>query len=413
MSKKMIVIFVILSIIASALNYLMYPILSRILSPNEYINITVSLSLFTQITAFLSSITAITIGLSKNERDNQKNEKIEQLQTVLSRMFFALAIIFLVLSPIIMGSIRTPILFAIPIALMMLFTVPISIISGYLNGKKLMIQLGILGLLSAVIQFTIGFIVAFVCRNGLLTMLSMAIAQLITIAIASIVFSNNQLPKIYKSLKAPIKLDNSTKKLISYTTLASIAVLAISLIQIIDLFVMQVIPKADIKFYTDIYVISRVVFFAGMIFVWPFLGEINMDNHRLNYRPFFKLIGYFSLISLSAIFAIFFFGKELAEFLFGANYNIDLIRSVSALSILYKYFLLIIISIVLYFVVLRSNKAIWLSLTTSMLVGIYYMTLNKNLDMPGVLLLLDSVACIVALAGILLLLSTPIDKSKW
>lgn len=414
MIKKNVFIFVALSIAASGLNYIVYPLFGRILAPTEYINITISLSLITQMSTFLSSIIAITIGLSKSNNDKRANEKIELLQAFLFKLFIILAMIFLAISPIIMSKLHTPVLFAVPISLMMIFSIPIQVISGYLNGKNQMIKLGIAILISASSQFIIGLATSILSHNGLLTMLSMIIAQVITLVLIYSIFSKDQLPEVVKSLKTPINTirNKNINSLLIYTVVASLAIMAISIIQIVDLLIFQSLNNTDIKFYTDIYVISRVVFFAGMIFIWPFLGEISLDHHRFNRMPFIKVLGYFTVIALAAMIALFFFGDQLTTMLFGTNYDIHSIRIVGILAVLYKYFLLVITAAVLYFVVIRSYMAIWLSIATSGTILIFSRFIGKNVDMLAILIGLNIIASIMAIISIALLLHIPIRKTN-
>lgn len=412
MINKNILTFIVLSVIASALNYFLYPILSRILGSGEYVDITVSLSLFTQISTFLSSIIAITIGLSKDETDKNNHNTIEQLQAFLFKIFLIFSAAFLLFSTMIMNSLRTPILFAIPITLMMLLSIPISIISGYLNGKNLMISLGLMTLLSATNQFIFGLSTALMSRNGLATMFSMSLAQILTIALVYKLFSKKKLPKISQSLRTGVaaKMNGHLRSILTYTALASVAVVAISLVQVADLFIIKSLPHAGIKFYTDIYVISRIVFFAGMIFIWPFLGEIDINNLRLNRRPFLKLISYFTAITLIAILAMIMFGNTLTNILFGVNYDINSLRIVAVLSLLYKFFMLIITAVVLYFVVLRRYSALWLSFMASGIVVAYSWLVIVNQDMVTILLTLNALAGIMAILSIINLFHMRSDK---
>lgn len=410
MIKKSILLFVILSVIASGLNYIVYPLFSRILAPEEYVNITISLSLFTQVSAFLSSILAITIGLSKSEHADNANAKINQLQAFLFKFFLVLAVIFLALSPIIMERVNTPPLFAIPISLMMLLSIPLLVISGYLNGKNQMVKLGLVTVISASSQFTVGLIAAAVSHNGLITMLSMALAQIITLILIYTIFSKDHLPGIRASLQSTSS-PKHIRPLVIYAAATSIAIMAISLVQIADLFVIQQLQTADMKFYADIYVVSRVVFFGGMIFIWPFLGEISIDHHHVNRKPFIKVVSYFTVITLTAIVALYFFGTELAHLLFGANYDLQLIREIGILSVIYKFLLLIITAVVLYFVVLRNYTAVWFSALVSGVVILFMELIHKSLSISAVLGWLTLIAGGLTLMAVALLLMMPIRKS--
>jgi O-antigen/teichoic acid export membrane protein len=385
-----------------------------VLAPAEYVNITVALSLFTQISAFLSSILAITIGLSKDEHSEHANEKLGLLQTFLFKLFLVLAVIFFMFSPIIMARLNTPLLFAVPIAFMMLFSVPIVVISGYLNGKNQMTKLGLVTLISASSQFVTGLTTALLSHSGLITMLSMIAAQIVTLVIIYSVFSKDHLPGIINPLRTPIGAlrDKKMGALITYAAVTSIAIMAISLVQIADLFIMQNLAYTDVKFYTNIYVISRIVFFAGMIFVWPFLGEISVDHHHFNRKPFAKVIGYFSVITLAAIAFLCLFGDKLTHILFGVDYDLGLIREIGALAILYRFLLLVITSVVLYFVVLRSYMAILISAIVSGIVLVFFETVGRGSDMLNVLIWLNIIAGFLSVFSVILLLHRPIRKQS-
>jgi hypothetical protein len=312
-----------------------------------------------------------------------------------------------------MQKINTPAIFALPISLMMLVSIPIAVISGYLNGKGLMTKLGIVAVISASLQFLCGAIIGLATKNGLIVMLFMTLAQIITIAIIYKLFTNDNLPQINKILKAPVdKNQQYIKKLLSYTLFASIAIMLINLVQIADLLIIKSLHGNDIKFYTDIYVISRVVFFAGMIFTWPFLSEISIDSHYLNRKPFAKAVAYFSVISLGAILTLYLFGSSIASALFGADYGIDMIRTTGILSVLFKLFFLIITAVILYFVVLRSYIAIWLSVLITGSILLYSELVSNHTSINSVLTSLDWISGLVAALSICLLVFRPIRQNK-
>jgi len=395
-----------LSAIASAINYAAYPILSRILVDTEYIHITVSLSVLTQITTFLSSIVAITIGLSKDEKSKDRPNDVQLLQASLFRVFLIVTVVFLALSPIVMNSIKTPLLFAIPIAIMMIVSVPLAIMSGYLNGRGLMTKLGLLTVISAGLQLTIGASIAYATKSGLLALTGMALAQVIAITLVRIIFAKDNLPKLKVSLGKSTNVAGHPhiRHLLVYGLFASIAIMAMNIAQIADLLLIQTLKNTDIKLYTDIYILSRIVFFAGIIFIWPFLGELDIRAHALNRKPFFKLIGIFSAIVIATIIVITFFGTNITQLLFGENYSNEHLRTLGVLSILYKFFFLIITAATLYFIVFRNYVAVWLSLGICGLILLFSLFVDKAASNQSVLIILNVIAGVGALTGILLVL---------
>ena len=365
--KKALIIFILFSIIASGINYLAYPILGRLLPNSEYIDITISLSFLTQITTFLSSIIAITIGLTKDKKNDETNI-IEALQAILFRLFLGLALAMALLSPYIFNAIGIPILFLIPLVLIMLVSLPLTIVSGYLNGKGLLVKLGLVAVISASLQLTIGATVGYFSQSGFLTVLSMSIAQIIAICFIYYVFKREKLPSpfgIFTIKKESLAKHPELKRLVIYTALASLAIMAVSLSQVLDLVIINAQTPSGSKFYTDIYVVSRMVFFAGMIFVWPFLSEISLQSPRDNLKPVLKLLGFFTLITVSVVAILALLGAPLIYFLFGVWYEHGDVFVTGSLSVVYKFMLLVITAITLYFIVFRSKYAIFYALLAS------------------------------------------------
>ena len=376
--NKVLFIYIIFSIVASALNYFAYPLLGRILPSDEYVNITVSLSLLTQMSAFLSSIIAISISLSKESPTKKSDDGLlSTLQTKLLKILVVVGAIFSMLSPFIMPAIHTPILYALPILLMILISIPITTISGYFNGKKLLIKLGSVAVISALLQFVIGVLSALVFGNGLITLLCMGLAQVIAVIVLYAIYSHDRLPTIHNLLApTPAHLSSKINHLIKYTIIASFAIMAVNILQISDLLILQRFGTEEAKFYTDVYVISRIVFFAGMIFIWPFLGEISLEKLKTNTRPFVVLLSIFVLIMAVAILMLFFGGHIIMQIMFGESYQIDQLRAFMIPSIVFKIAFLIVTAVCLYFIVLRSYMAVFVATipTIGILVCLYAMS---------------------------------------
>ncbi|MEI6228471.1 MAG: hypothetical protein WCP11_00365 [Candidatus Saccharibacteria bacterium] len=305
-----------------------------------------------------------------------------------------------------MSHINTPVLFAIPISIMMMVSIPIAVVSGYLNGKGLMVKLGILTVISAGFQFAGGAIAAYTTHSGFLSLLTMSLAQTGAIFTIYLLFKKNKLPKILSVFKQS-ETHNERKymrSLLLYTFCASVAIMLMNLVQIADLLIIQSLNDTDVKFYTDIYVISRIVFFGGMIFIWPFLSEINIKDHQPNRKPFTKVALIFTAITICSIIGLLFFGSFITNLLFGTNYDIQSIQLIGVLSVLYKFFFLIITAATLYFVVLRNYAAIFISLITAGAIFSYAALIDKVTNTFGALISLNLIAGIAAAICVLLVL---------
>jgi O-antigen/teichoic acid export membrane protein len=403
--KKTTGIFILLSVVASAINYAAYPVLSRILPAAQYTDITVSLSILTQITTFLSSIVALTIGISKSYSHKEATLRIEKLQSLLFRLFVTLSVLFLIASPLLMPLIDTPAAYALPICIMMLGSIPITIISGYLNGKNLLIKLGLVAVVTASLQFSVGVITALSTMEGVWTMLLMGIAQAISIFILYKLFSREQLPSL-RTVLAKLHFSSSTmRKLALYTLFASISIMVVNLLQVADLLVIKELHGVDTKLYTDIYVVSRVVFFAGMIFIWPFLGQLQLDNHSHNVKILLRLVGIFCAISLLAIFALLIGGQMVASVLFNSYYPADVISLTGALSIVYKLLLLIITAASLYMIVMRRYRVTIVAIASTLALLMATRMIGSGASINSALTVLDIAMAIATLLSLLLVMS--------
>lgn len=400
--KKTAFIFIALSTLASAINYLAYPTLSRLLPNGQYVDITVSLSILTQISTFLSSLIAITIGLSKQPDEHNAKQTVNLLQAVLLRIFAAIALAFILAAPFLMPLINTPTGFAIPIGLMLLLSIPIAFVSGHLNGKGKLVPLGLVAVISASTQYIFATLSSLLFENGLLTLVSMSIAQIAAIIMIYAIFTKFGLPSLGTVIS---KIDVSAphiRKLILFTFLSSIAVMVINLLQVADLLILKELQSTDAKFYTDIYVISRAIFFAGLIFIWPFLGRVNIGNKFSNRKLILELIAIFAMISLLACIGLIFLGDLMVLLLFGVNYSSNEILNVGILSIVYKFFLLVITAISLYFIVLRSYVAVYIALTSvaAILLSMIFISADTSAELS--LTILSTAVGLVALGSLIL-----------
>ena len=383
-------IFIALNILAAAINYLLYPILSRILPSAEYVDITVSLSLFTQMSTFLSSVIAVSISLAKFDKESTAHRRIATLQAVILKVFLFLATGFLLASPFVMQWANTPAWFAVPITSMMLFSIPVTIISGYFNGKNLIIQLGFVTALSALLF-----------HNGFITMVSMSIAQIVTLATIHLVFRNSQLPKTSPKAVLDIKIRSpETYRLIRYTVASGVAVLAISLVQLLDLVTAQRLDEVNIKQYTDLYILGRVIFFAGMMLVWPFLGGINIKQLHANLKPLLKLTAFFVSLLIAMIGLLWVASEPLTQVMFGVAYTFDSVGTIVFLSMIYKVLLLILTVIILYFIVIRNASAVWLSVIVSASLFIASWVVPSSTSIAQLLLILNLIASVATVVGV-------------
>lgn len=347
-------------------------------------------------TTFLSSIIAITIGLARSE----KSHLLPGLQAKIISVFSIVSVIFLIGSPLIMESIKTPAIYALPIVLMILTSIPITVISGYLNSKGSLISLGVTSLIIASVQFLFGLTAALLFHSGLLVISAMVAAQICSLLLIRYIFRHKNIPKI-RTTRQEASHNAEIRKILIYTILASFAIMSINILQVFDLFIIQHIPSADIRMYTDIYVISRAVYFFGLIIIWPFLGAIDIHQPRNNLLPILKLVGIFTALFIGSSIAMHVLGHHITELLFGRSYIHDNIALISSLSILFKVFYLITTALLLYFIVIRHIFAIIIAVIAIILTAMVTLLQGNSSLVPSLANLVISSGIIALASGLL------------
>ncbi|MDO8265891.1 MAG: hypothetical protein Q7T41_03035 [Candidatus Saccharibacteria bacterium] len=412
MRNKNLLFFISLSIVASFLNYATYPALSRILPESQFVNMTVALSLLTQMSTLLSSIVAVSTSLTK-ENTEDSHKQIELLQTVIIYLLLIVMSGFLVLSPILLPLIKLSYIYLIPICLMLLLSVPISVTSGYLNGKKLLIKLGVAVSVSALLQFSLSLVIGKITNNGALALIAMAGGQLLSVLMIYYFYKNDHLPHVKKILehKKSDFLSVKMKNIIKYTVLSSLGVMIINILQIIDLLAVQN-RQIDSRTYTDLYIVSRAVFFAGTIFVWPFISATELKNGKNNLKQFKKLLIILLVIGFGSVAGILLFGSLITNVLLGTKYSAATYGGLGVLSITYKLLYVILYGVILFFTVIRNYTAVYLPLALAILSFGFVSLLPKSSSTVSLLVGLNVIALAGTLISLIILSKNPERKAN-
>jgi len=357
--------FFIFSILASFLNYLTYPLLARILGREDFTDTNVALALVSQITSMMSAIVALAISETLYS-PKKKGEVVSALQSQVTRLYGVVMLIFIVTSPLIFNLVKLPLKFIIPLSAVLFFTVPIAIISGYFNGKSLLTKLGAVGLIVASSQFTVAIIFAILSKSGSVSILGMALGQAAAIIICYRIFKSERLPTIRESVS---KKPQTTSTGMAHRTIviASLCILALNILQIADLLLINA-KGVDQQMYSDISIVSRVVFFGASMFIWVFLAKIRINDSRSNAKSFVSLtaisLGIFAIGSILFCFL----GDFILKAITGTTYYLPDIRFIGLASILYRILYVPNISVVLYLIVTRNRHValvpIWLTIVS-------------------------------------------------
>lgn len=360
----------IFSILASLLNYMMYPLLARILERDDFTSTNVALALVTQITSMMSAVVALAISETLHN-PKKKGESVSVLQSQVTRLYGIVMAIFILTSPFVFRLVNLPLRFIIPLSAVLFFTVPIAIISGYFNGKSLLSKLGAVGLIVAGFQFILAIIFGYISKSGYLSVLGMALGQALAIFVCYRIYSNERLPKIRETLflNRSRPSDSQSHKVI---VTASLCLLFLNVLQIADLLLINAIGTEQ-QVYSDISIVSRVVFFGASMFIWVFLSKIRLGNSADNTKYFLNLVSISFGILLIASLVFYFEGDTILGIITGTAYDLADIRLIGIASMLYRIIYVLNITIVLYLIVTRNKHVvlvpIWLVMATLFAVG--------------------------------------------
>ena len=378
--QKKTILFIILSGVASFFNYAMYPALARILSNEEFVSITVALAIFTQLSSFTLSIVAITIGLSKQKDAKDAKTTVEKLQAVLTHLFIALLLLFLLFSPMLFSKISLSPTLLMPIVLMLILSIIMSVVSGYLNGKGKLIKLGLSLVVTSLLQLICSVVIGVSTKDGALTLYAMSAGTILSLAYIYTAYRTEDLPSLASVFvhRFNIYRTKELRSLLMYVIFASLSVLAINILLILDLLLING-RQTDSKIYADIYIVSRIVYFGGMLFLWPFLSNINVLNLKKNVGLLLRVCSVFMAITLCSLLAMQLFGQQITHLLFGGQYQAwNDVRVLAILAILYKFNFLVITTLVMFFIVIRSRWAIIVSAFATLSLGLLAVLYNST-----------------------------------
>jgi O-antigen/teichoic acid export membrane protein len=158
-------LFVTLSLAAAAISYALYPVISRVFSLQELGDYVTIIGLSNQVMGLLLAFSVISIALVKQYGEDDANNKAQVIQKILLWLFLGLSVLVLIFSPLLQHLLKIQNLVSfVVLSLIMLLSVPTNIWTGFLQGHKEQIRVGIFGVCTAVLKFIC--IVALAARYG-------------------------------------------------------------------------------------------------------------------------------------------------------------------------------------------------------------------------------------------------------
>ncbi|MBA3757280.1 hypothetical protein H0X09_00210 [Candidatus Saccharibacteria bacterium] len=354
--------FTVLSLGGAFFNYLTYPVLSRVLDTSSFGNFTVILALSNQVLAILLAFNIISIYLVKKYPEKDAREKSQIIQKVLIWFFIAATILVLAFSPLINTGLRIdePLTFLI-LAVILITAIPAVIWTGYLQGHKRLVQVGVYAFSGAFFKFVMAVTLGAIWGTvGALwgVMIGTIMGMLILRLVAGV-----KLPKI-SSMFSPFT--NSERKFLSsltlYTAGAVIVVGGLGILQNIDIiFAKALFDTHTAGVYSGISILSNAVYYISFLLVWIILPEMDPNNPMSNRRIIRSAYKVLLIMGTGALLLEVLFKNFITQALLGPEFANQ--GQILIFATLFQLSLVAVTLYAFYLLILRSRRSLLLALS--------------------------------------------------
>lgn len=251
------------SLVVSAINYLYYPILGRIMHPANFGEVQTIISIFTQAAVFIQVLSLVGIGIiARYKTDSERkavSDELSRLALWLSLVILGLTVMFSVpLARFFQFSSISPFLF---LAGALVISVPLSFANSYLQGHERFWALSIGNLMGSVAK--IGFSVAFIAM-GFAT--DGAIGGLVCAQILGLIYALRVGRGVKEFVKAHLAVRLPRFDLIGselgFAGIVLVTSFATNLMLSFDILVVKhYFPPTQAGYYAGISTISNIIFF--------------------------------------------------------------------------------------------------------------------------------------------------------
>jgi O-antigen/teichoic acid export membrane protein len=343
-------LYTILSLSASALNYLLYPALTRVLSPREFGDFAAIMAISAQVLAILLTFNLTSIYLVKQYPEDEAREKVQVIQKVLIWFFLGATVLLLISAPLVKERlhIADPLTFGI-LALMLLVAVPSTIWVGYLQGHNQILKVGVASVAAGFAKLV--FALVFAILWGVSGALGGVLAGIMLGVVVVRLIAGIRLPSLRSSISAFSKTEGTfLGGMFGYVVGSAIVVGALGVLQNIDIvYAKALFSPTEAGVYSGISVLSNALYFVSFVLIWIVLPAVTIENPRHNRRLLRTAYSLLGVMAVSAVLGEFLLRGALSTFLlgsaFGGQGNVLIIASLYQIALvgatLYGYYLLV------------------------------------------------------------------------
>jgi O-antigen/teichoic acid export membrane protein len=317
-------IFFVGSVGVGVLNYLYYPILGRLLPPSEFGELQALVSLFLQLTVFLTVLSLITVNLVANYKDKQK---LSNMLAELEKAALFVGIVLLILTTIFSDFFKDFLQFesALPfviVALAFVVSIPLVFRSAYVRGRQAFGKAAAVNLAASGIKIVFSALLVVIGLGTAGAIFGIVGAQFLAFLVAAW--------WAYKlGLASPEGRYLSWPKLgiikpeLRYAVLVFVGSLFITLLYSIDIIVVKHYFDAHTAgLYAGVATVARIIFFLTASVVQVMLPSIKLKNSgSANQKILFRSLALVALVSTPALAVFILFPELTIQLLMGKNYT--------------------------------------------------------------------------------------------
>ncbi len=316
------VIYFIGSMIVAVLNYLFYPILGRLLSPSEFGDIQVLISLITQAGIIFGAFSLISVNITANtESPHERNAILSELRKICYYIILAIVLFLLVfifkLESFLNLSTVYPI---IGLVILLLLSSTATFRSAFLNGSKKFAELSISGIISSGGRLVFAIILIFCGLGPIGAIFGIVLAQIATLLFLH--FRTKDSLQLDTKANLHTLEKGSIRKEIIYGILILFSTGLVTFIYTSDVLIVKHFFDAhDAGIYSGISAIGKIIFFLLSPITAIIMASIKIKNTvKENASILIKSILISLILGISVLLAFFLFNGIVVKVLLGQNY---------------------------------------------------------------------------------------------
>lgn len=388
------------SVAVGALNYLYYPILGRLLEPSIFGEVQVLVSLFLQLTIFLTVLSLVTINLVANYRDEaRRNRMVFELE----KLALIVALVILLVTLVAGEQLKQLLQFEsqwpfVILAITLVVTVPFTFRTAYLRGVHRFAATSLASIIgaSSKILFSIALVMIGLGTSGAIA--GLALAQAASLGYAAWQARASGLVRPLNPRRFALPKLHMLLPELRYSIFVLLGSLGVMVLFSIDVIIVKLFFDAHTTgLYAGVATIARIIFFLTASISQVLLPSVKLNQpaHK-NRQLLMKSMLLLTVISAPVLLMCVIAPEFLIGLLMGENYLVY----AGLLTVLsWAMFVISILNIiVLYFLALRRYTpavfAIIGSVATCVLLLAYHSTLETvvNILLYGSLVILCFIA---------------------